>query len=285
MSPALVAQEGGKPSSKTKGSKKADNDSSSGKQHKKKAAAADEDSPDLRAEVRAFASQLGLSAAGAGGEAFGYDDFAPEKAKKRPSAAAAAAAAAAGDDGGAAAAANGKQRKERGGGDKQQQQRDSKHGGKQRDDDHRGKQRRADGANGAADADAADALAERRAREKQAAHDAAVAGRQWADSVGPRPGEAAGRPLLGRGAPPIWFEAAAELPPLPPPPAGAAISADDAEALRQAGERLIEREAAAFEKDLGRRNAADAKWLAQVKRGGTTADKVAAMTLLVQVRR
>jgi hypothetical protein len=39
-----------------------------------------------------------------------------------------------------------------------------------------------------------------------------------------------------------------------------------------------------FERDLAKRAAADYKWLQQVKRGGTTADKVAAMTLQIRVR-
>lgn len=33
---------------------------------------------------------------------------------------------------------------------------------------------------------------------------------------------------------------------------------------------------------MGRRSSADAKWLQQVRRSGTTADKVAAMSVLVQ---
>lgn len=46
----------------------------------------------------------------------------------------------------------------------------------------------------------------------------------------------------------------------------------------------MENEAAAFERGLSKRNAADAKWLAQVRQSGTTQDKVAAFTLVIQVR-
>lgn len=49
------------------------------------------------------------------------------------------------------------------------------------------------------------------------------------------------------------------------------------------GEKLIEAEASVFEREFSKRNAADFKWLQQVKRGGTTADKVAAMTLQIRV--
>lgn len=38
----------------------------------------------------------------------------------------------------------------------------------------------------------------------------------------------------------------------------------------------------AFEQNVGRRSSADAKWLQQVRRGGTTADRVAAASVLVQ---
>ena len=53
----------------------------------------------------------------------------------------------------------------------------------------------------------------------------------------------------------------------------------------QEGEKLLEAEAAVFDRELQRRNAADYKWLQQVKRSGTTADKVAAMTLMIRVSR
>jgi ribosome biogenesis protein MAK21 len=59
---------------------------------------------------------------------------------------------------------------------------------------------------------------------------------------------------------------------------------DTVERLRQRAEALLEAEAAAYEQALGRRSAGDARWLQQVRKSGTTADRVAAMTLLVQVR-
>ena len=46
----------------------------------------------------------------------------------------------------------------------------------------------------------------------------------------------------------------------------------------------MEAEAAVFDSELARRNASDFKWLQQVKRSGTTADRVAAMTLMIRVR-
>jgi hypothetical protein len=63
-----------------------------------------------------------------------------------------------------------------------------------------------------------------------------------------------------------------------------ALDDDSAERLRQRADALLEAEAAAYEQALGRRSAGDARWLQQVRRSGTTADRVAAMTLLVQVR-
>ncbi|GFH22680.1 CBF domain-containing protein [Haematococcus lacustris] len=45
---------------------------------------------------------------------------------------------------------------------------------------------------------------------------------------------------------------------------------------------MLANEAASFEREMQKRNAADYKWLQQVKRQGTTADKVAAITLQVQ---
>lgn len=51
---------------------------------------------------------------------------------------------------------------------------------------------------------------------------------------------------------------------------------------RARGEALLEREAAVFEQELGRKNGQDARWLQQVRRSGTTSDKVAAITLLLQ---
>lgn len=45
----------------------------------------------------------------------------------------------------------------------------------------------------------------------------------------------------------------------------------------------METEGDVFEKSMAKRSSADSHWLQQVKRSGTTQDKVAAMTLLVQV--
>lgn len=67
-------------------------------------------------------------------------------------------------------------------------------------------------------------------------------------------------------------------------PAVLTLDADTTERLRQRADALLEAEAAAYEQALGRRSAGDARWLQQVRKSGTTADRVAAMTLLVQVR-
>ncbi|KAJ9505795.1 hypothetical protein QJQ45_006511 [Haematococcus lacustris] len=104
--------------------------------------------------------------------------------------------------------------------------------------------------------------------------------REWNFGVGPRPGEQHGKSLLGKSDPTIWFEAAAALPPLPA--SDQPISDEDVERLRQQGEQMLANEAASFEREMQKRNAADYKWLQQVKRQGTTADKVAAITLQVQ---
>lgn len=256
-----------------------------------------EDTADLRAEVKAFASQLGLSAASGGGSAFGYDDFAPSKARQRPSAADAKAPK---DnqkqrDG----ESNGKQKPQNKHHDGKQQQAAS--GSKQRAQggkpaaeppSSRGQQRQQQrqqqqrkGASGSG----GDHQNTQHAQQQQQQQNAAVQERTWVDSVGPRPGESKGRSLMSHDEPTIWWEASGQLPKLDgkPPKGGAAAAPLDeaaAEKLRAAGEALMEREAGVFERDLARRNAADSKWLAQVRRSGTTADKVAAMTLLVQVR-
>lgn len=84
-----------------------------------------------------------------------------------------------------------------------------------------------------------------------------------------------------------WFMAAAALPPLlaaagaaAPPP----LDDEAVEGLRQRCEALLANEVAAFDRELRSRSAADYKWIQQVKRSGTTSDKVAAITLQVQVR-
>jgi ribosome biogenesis protein MAK21 len=235
-----------------------------------------EDTPELRAEIKAFASQLGLSGAAAG--SFEYGDFAPAKAGQRPAAAAGAAAAAAG---------GGKKDGKDGGKERRQDKKDGKEPKQQQDGKPEGKQRHRDREHAAAAASAADAIAERQAAARaraQEEHDAAVTGRTWVESVGPRPGESKGRSLLAHNEPTIWYEAAANLPALKVPAGARPLGEAAVEELRAAADRLLEQEAGAFERDLARRNAADSRWLSQVRRSGTTSDKVAAMTLLVQVR-
>lgn len=102
-------------------------------------------------------------------------------------------------------------------------------------------------------------------------------------------GEARGKSLQGKDDPVVWYEAAKALAPLPNAasaslPGGARANDALLDAMRERGEALLETEAQVFERDLGKRNSSDARWLQQVKRSGTTSDKIAATTLLVQVR-
>jgi hypothetical protein len=53
--------------------------------------------------------------------------------------------------------------------------------------------------------------------------------------------------------------------------------------LRARGEAALAREAAVFEAEMGRKGGQDARWLQQVRQSGTMSDKVAAITLLLQV--
>ena len=119
--------------------------------------------------------------------------------------------------------------------------------------------------------------------------------REWNFGV-PRPGSqeakvilggptTAGKSLLVRDDGNVWFEASALLPPVPLSSSAAEPDFDLVEKLRQEGEKLLEAEASSFERELEKRNSADYKWLQQVKRSGTTADKVAAMTLMIRVSR
>ena len=95
-----------------------------------------------------------------------------------------------------------------------------------------------------------------------------------------------GKSLLGRDEPSRWYEAADALPPLAADAANAA-PADDAtvEAARTQAEEALEREAEILERTMPARvGGADARWLQQVRRSGTTADKVAAHSLIIQAR-
>jgi hypothetical protein len=76
-------------------------------------------------------------------------------------------------------------------------------------------------------------------------------------------GEAKGRSLLGKDEPALWYEAAAGLPQVSSS-SGPPLSETASEALRSRAEALLEREGQLFEKEVAGRNAADARWLAQV---------------------
>ena len=226
----------------------------------------------LADDVKAYAAKLGLASSGGGD--FGYDDFAPQLANKplKPSA----------------------DKKKQKVADKQQQQQKSKPATAQpahRDDGKSDKQHHKQssmqqGSNRRQQGGATAKPPAAAAAAPPAGEDP-IRDRKWVPSVGPRPGESRGKSLLARDEPSIWFEAAASLDPLPDPQTSSAQPLDDsaAQAVRARAEQLLEHEAQVFERDLAKRNASDAKWLQQVKRAGTTADKVAAMALLVQVRR
>ena len=76
-------------------------------------------------------------------------------------------------------------------------------------------------------------------------------------------GEARGHSLLGKDEPALWYEAAAGLPQVSSS-SGPPLSETASEALRSRAEALLEREGQLFEKEVAGRNAADARWLAQV---------------------
>lgn len=229
-----------------------------GKGQQPAAAGAAEDAT-LANDVKAFASKLGFSSVG---DAFGYDDFAPQAAKKP-----------------LAGAAKQQKQPPAAVGKKRGREEGSQPGVKPQKHPA-GKPRRAAAA---ADEEDDDEEEDPDAGAPAAAPDP-IRDRKWVESVGPRPGAGTGKSLLGRDEPTIWYEAAAGLPPLKDADAaGPPLDEAAAAAMRQRAEALLDHEAAVFEKDLARRNAGDTRWLAQVRRSGTTSDKVAAMTLLVQV--
>lgn len=78
----------------------------------------------------------------------------------------------------------------------------------------------------------------------------------------------------------MWYQASAQLPKISAP---TEVNDELAEQKRMEAEKLAENEAAAFDRNLQKRNPSDYRWLQQVKQSGTTADKVAAATLQVQV--
>ena len=94
--------------------------------------------------------------------------------------------------------------------------------------------------------------------------------------------------LLGRNEHTIWFQAAAGLPAVDSESAAKVgkegVQNDElAERLLARAEEMVRAEAQAFQGSMAQKSAADARWLQQVQRSGTTADRVAAVTLLVQV--
>ncbi len=76
------------------------------------------------------------------------------------------------------------------------------------------------------------------------------------------PGEKHGKSLLDKDAPTIWYQAAAALPALSTSASDAngAVTDADVDRLREEAETLLQQEAAAFDKEMSRRNPADYKW-------------------------
>ncbi|GIL62556.1 hypothetical protein Vafri_16644, partial [Volvox africanus] len=240
-------------------------------------------------DVKAFASQLGLVSGGGGDDAF--SDFAPSKAKKKiapgskpnkrqrlndnvPTK---------GQGSGKVSADAAQERKPPAGA--------SKENGAARTverQDFKKKDREADGTHHVKSKQPSSRPAQAHGGRS---HDQATVGdsqsREWNFGVGPRPGEAKGfRSLLGKSDSNIWHHAAAELSKtIPTATAAAAVKEVDPDLFehrRTAAEALMEAEAAAFEEELQRRNPGDSRWLQQVRRAGTSTDRLAAATLLVQ---
>lgn len=92
------------------------------------------------------------------------------------------------------------------------------------------------------------------------------------------------RSLLRKDEPALWYAAAAAFPDLEAPTGSNQPQPDDVlvEAKRAEAEIALERETELFEADMGRKGGQDARWLQQVRRSGTTADKVAANSLVIQ---
>ena len=123
--------------------------------------------------------------------------------------------------------------------------------------------------------------------ETAAASNKALPARTWNFGAGPRPEGGSIRlerqavPLLGPDEPACWHEALAALPPLGASPAPDA----DPAAAERASARALEdaRAALAAAADAAERRAGpDARWLSTVRKSGTTSDRLAAWTLLVQ---
>ncbi|KAK9819570.1 hypothetical protein WJX81_001337 [Elliptochloris bilobata] len=110
-------------------------------------------------------------------------------------------------------------------------------------------------------------------------------GRAWNEGAGPPPGakQAAARPVAPAATGGPWYEedaAAALL----PAAAARQLSEDEVEAARVRADAALNAEREAFEREQGRHSGQDARWLSQVRRSGTAADRVAAATLLLQER-
>ncbi|KAL4421400.1 hypothetical protein ABPG75_010691 [Micractinium tetrahymenae] len=227
----------------------------------------------LAADVKAFAAQLGLSG---GGDSM-FDDFAPEKARQKIGQ----------QQKGGRKQEDGKASGSGGGGGRQQGDRQQQAGRKgdrrdsqqqkgvrqqgqkpwqlQKEDGQKPWQQKEDG--------------QKPWQQKPQQHRRWGGGGDDGEPV-PAPKISNAKSILPRDEPAIWHEAAGTLPALPAPKAEAAPEV--VQQRRAQAERLLLVEEQAFEQNMGRRSSADVKWLQQVRRSGTTADKVAAMSVLVQ---
>ncbi|EFN54473.1 hypothetical protein CHLNCDRAFT_52919 [Chlorella variabilis] len=256
-----------------------------------KAASAAEDDA-LKADVKAQLAQLGFGSGGGFSDA-AFDDFAPQKANKRIGKKQAGgqqqqqdgkgrAVAKRQDD---AATPGGKRqdapptgRQQQSGGRQQQQQ----EGGRQQQQQTGGRQQ--------------EQQQERRGGGPQQPQRRSWQEQQGGDEATATPKIPNAKSILPRDEPTIWHEAVSTLPALPPAKAEAAPEV--VQQKRKQAERLLLVEEQnsgyaaskkgppllrhAFEQNMGRRSGADAKWLQQVRHGGTTSDRVAAMSVLVQ---
>eukprot|EP00884_Botryococcus_braunii_P007419 jgi/Botrbrau1/16679/Bobra.0068s0095.1 len=100
----------------------------------------------------------------------------------------------------------------------------------------------------------------------------------------PPPAREAGPPaksILGDAVSEVWYEAAAELPVLDAS-RQAPLDEFGLESCRQKAQEALDTEARAFDRTSGGRSRAELGWLQKVKTIGTTSDRIAALTLLLR---
>lgn len=259
----------------------------------------------LQSELRAFASQLGFASGGNDG-GFNDSDFRPDRAKQSIAA-----------SDGKSLGKSARSEPSHGGSQQHQNYRNERRGNntnrpvqsynkdRKQDQNHRNDQRQQDSRGGARfGQNRADGGAPRDQRQpygqrqnsrgyqakgaqgynnrdsNQEPDNQEAKGRTWNFGAGPRPGDKLGKSILDKDEASLWYEAAAAL----PKPTSNKLETDDAviEQKRHHAEQLLETEVVLFETMLQRRSPADARWLQTVRRTGTTADKVAAASLVLK---